>query len=753
MRKGVNGWAMRVAAVGLGTASLMLAAMPTAQAQQKSPHRGSSSTDAQGNPVPVLFSADDVNYDDQLGITTARGNVEITQGGRTLLADVVSYNERTDTVTASGHVTILQETGETVFANYVELTDEMRDGFIKDVRMLLADRSRLVGNTGRRTDGNRLELRKGIYSPCDLCKDDPDAPPLWQLRADTVIHNKAEQLVEYKDVVLDIYGFPVLYSPYMSHPDPSVKRQSGFLPPTLGESTTLGAIAKIPYYYVIGPDKDFTFAPMFTSMQGIVIDGEYNQRFSNGNIYFQASATQGNLGNGSTLDSTSTTANHLRGNINSIGTFDLTDEIRAGFNIRRVTDQTYLEVYKFGSSEPFLTSRGYLEDFQGRNYGVVNAYAFQSLQFGVTDRTQPIVLPSAQYTWAGAPTTWGGRFTTTVDAIDLLRETGSASRRTSLGTEFDLPFSGLGGQRFNFVAGIRGDGYNVSGVQVGPNGREASGSTGRLFPQIGLEWSYPWVSRGTSTFLIEPRAAVYAAPVGLNPSKIPNDDSQAVDFNETDLFTRNRAQGYDQVDSGQRVDYGLQGAWYSDSGPNAQFLVGQSIRFQNSSPFAVNGIGDGLQRPTSDYVGKFQFTPINSVDFTYRARLDERDLRPQRQEVSTSFGPPDIRISTSFLQLGNNIRDDETHREQIGLGLNLKLNQYWSASASGSRDLAGDGILVSSAAAAQYTDECLTFIASVTQTGVRNRDIRPGTTVLFQLVFKNIGEIGLPAVQLTPSSS
>jgi LPS-assembly protein len=797
MGKGVTKSLTRLAAIGLGATLLTLDAGGAAMAQGRS-RVSSPSKDQKGDPLPVVFSADEVDYDQDLGITTARGSVEITQGQRTILADVVTYNEHTDTVAASGHVSMLQETGETVFANYVELTDSMRNGFLQDVRILMADRSRLVGNTGRRTgDGNRVELRKGIYTPCDLCKDDPSAPPLWDLRANSIVHNKELQNVEYDDVFLDIDGIPVLYSPYFSHPDPTVKRQSGFLPPTFGSSSTLGVIFKQPYYYVIDNDSDLTFAPMFTGQAGTLLEGEYRQRFANGEFSFLGSIVDASAGNGTTLDATTTTPNQLRYNVDSFGTFDIDQNLRAGFTVQRVSDQTFLELYKFGTSTPYLTSRGYLEDFEGRDYGVVNSYAFQSLQFGVSDKTQPIVLPSAEYTWAGAPQSWGGRFTTTVNGLDLLRETGSDSRRISLGTEFDLPFTMAGGQRFNFVAGLRGDAYNASDLQLTTNGPLTNASTGRLFPQVGLEWSYPWIRRTPdSSFIITPRAAVYAAPVGLNPSTIPNDDSQAVDFSETDLFTRNRAQGYDQVDSGQRVDYGLQADWSNNTGQSARLLVGQSYRLQRFSPLstsglstqalatqallaqtlatgaptpvlsnaALNGTSDGLDRRLSDYVGRFSVTPGGTVDLSYRFRLDEQDLRPERQEAAISFGPSDLRVNASVLQLGPNLRDSEVEsgfpapgtaveRVELNLGLSVRFDQFWSASVSGTRELAGDGPALSTAAGLQYNDECLTFVATISQNGLRNQDIRPGTTVLFQLVLKNIGEIGIPALQLTPSTT
>ena len=804
MRKGGKKWAAQVAAIGLGAACAGWSLASDAQTQpapdqssagKSGSHRGGiSRTDSSGNVVPVVFSADEVTYDDPLGVVIARGNVEISQAGQTVLADVVAYNERTDTVTASGHVTITRASGEVVSAEYADLTNQLNDGFIQDIRTMLADRSRLVGNTARRTgDGNRTEIRKGVYSPCDLCKDDPNAPPLWQLSAETIIHNKEQQLVEYKDVTLDIDGWPVLYSPYLSHPDPTVKRTSGFLPPSIGESSFLGAFVKIPYYWVIDEDSDLTFAPMFTTSQGPVAEGEYRQRFGNGEFYFEGSFTNGELAKQVTgTDLLNYEKNQNRGNIDTWGQWDIDDQFRVGFIADRTSDQTYLQLYRLGGYQAFLTSRAYVEDFDGRNYGAVNAYDFQSLQASVSDHTQPIVLPSAQYTWDTAPMPWGGKFTTTVSGNDLLRETGSNAKRLSAGTQFDLPFFGPWGQRLNFVAGLRGDVYDETNVQLSstilpivqngtgqvftpgtvlatdqivfnqvvPTGRSVNGYAERIFPQVGLEWNWPWISRGDhSSFTIEPRFAVYAAPNGENPSKIVNNDAQSISFNDTELFIRNRFTGYDQVDSGQRVDYGLQGTWRLDTGQSLSFLTGQSYRFEKSSPYAGQtyqvgnqppmqfGAGDGLNRQLSDYVGRIVYSPSQSLDLVYRYRFDQKDLRPQVQELGFSTGTESVRFNTSFIQLGNNVADDEPHRIQISAGFSVQLDPYWSVNGNATRDLSGDGNLVASGLGVQYSDECMTFLATFQQNGTRFEDITPGQAVVFSLVLKNLGVIGLPALQ------
>ena len=121
-------------------------------------------------------------------------------------------------------VSLMTVDGQVVFTEYIELRDSMNSAFAENVRMLMADRSRLVANAVRRTNGNHLELRKVVYSPCNLCKTDPSKPPAWQLKADEVTDDKDLKLLEFRDAVMEIDGWPIFYTPYMRpRPTPSVK--------------------------------------------------------------------------------------------------------------------------------------------------------------------------------------------------------------------------------------------------------------------------------------------------------------------------------------------------------------------------------------------------------------------------------------------------------------------------------------------------------------------------------------------------
>jgi LPS-assembly protein len=729
--------------------------------------------------APILFQADEVQYDDQLALTIAKGHVEISQGGEVLLADTVSYNQRSDTVSASGHVSLLMPTGEVMFADFMELRDSMNNAFAQNVRMLFADRSRLAANAARRINGNRTEARRGVYSPCDLCKSDPSAPPAWQLKAREISDDKQLQLVEFRDAVMEIDGWPVFYTPYLSQPEPSVKRASGFLMPTFGGSSTIGANFGIPYFLVLGPDKDLTLAPRFTTKAGELLAGEYRQRFSNGMLDAVGSLNYSNVGSGSDTN----TGDRWRGHINASGVWDLDDTYRTGFQVQRVSDQTYL--LRFGFGNPLLNAmitRGYLEGFDPRGETDVNTYLFQPLQPGLGDSTQPIVLPVINRTWLSEPDSFGGVWKLNGNLLDIVREVGTQTRRMSLGAQWDKTYrDGIGGQ-YKFTASVRGDGYSVSDLSplsnpdlpsafFPVNGAPAvqpisqSYFKGRVFPQVGLTWNFPIAHRGEDTTeIIEPIAGVYAGPSGGNNRLIPNEDSLGYQFRASDLFRPDRLAGYDVLDTGQRVDYGLKLGLYNKEGGSYRALIGQSYRAQ---PNLFLPPGSGATQRLSDVVGRVILSPSSYLDLIYRFRLDKSSLSNRSQEVGLSAGPANLRLGLNYLLMPPQLQSDvltngvtsETvligKQEQLSMSLTSKLTRYWSLSGSETVNLTNSNNVVNgivtpqssnnslyATLAAIYQDECMAFVGSVSQSGIRNGDVTPGVSVMFSVVFKNLGEVG-----------
>ncbi|MDA0951874.1 MAG: putative LPS assembly protein LptD, partial [Proteobacteria bacterium] len=240
----------------------------------------------------VLMQADSLGYDQENGIVTASGNVEMANGGRILKADAVSYNERDDIVAASGNVILLEPTGEVLFAEYAELTGDLREGAIEGIRVLLEQNARFAANGARRIDGRITDMAKAVYSSCDLCEDDPEAAPLWQIKANRIVHDEALHDIIYYNALFEVYGYPIFWTPYMRTPDPTVERRSGVLTPTYGSSSTLGLTLQVPYYWDIAPNKDATITPFITSDEGLVMIGQYRERTQTGIYNLNGSLTR-----------------------------------------------------------------------------------------------------------------------------------------------------------------------------------------------------------------------------------------------------------------------------------------------------------------------------------------------------------------------------------------------------------------------------------------------------------------------------
>ncbi|HEY4136719.1 MAG TPA: LPS assembly protein LptD [Alphaproteobacteria bacterium] len=678
-----------------------------------------------------LLKADEITFDESLGLVVARGNVEISQGQRVLMADTVTYNQKTDIMTASGNVSLLEPTGDVLFSEYAEFTDDLKTGAVNSIRMLMSDNSRMAANGGRRLGGVVTEMSKAVYSPCELCSKDPSRPPLWQIKAVKVTHDTVAKTVEYEDAQLEMFGLPVLYLPYFSHPDPSVKRQSGFMFPSYGNSSDLGTFVSTPYYWVISEDKDLTFTPTYTSGQGMVYSGEYRQRLTNGAFQLSGSYT-----NPTDPPDGADMRGHIRGN----GRFDLDETWRAGFNVDRATDDTYLRRYGFGSDNKSLTSDAFVEGFRGRSYANATAMSFQGLRVTDDPGQTPLILPMANYNFRGDPDRNGGRLNFDVSALSLTRDEGTSSDRISTKTSWNLPHIASSGEIFGVTASLQADAYHVNDVVAPIYGPQKDGYTGRLFPQVKLDYRYPFSRQsGKITEMIEPIAGVVVAPRGGNPSKLPNEDSQDIEFDDTNLFDDTPFTGVDRVEGGQRVIYGLRGGVYGEGGGSTTAFVGQSYRFNEDNEFVP---GSGLNDQLSDIVGRLTISPAQYFDLMYRFRVSAEELDTRTNEVKLGIGNASkLRLDLSYFFVDGAASNNQfPDRQEVYASLQAGLTRNWGAFGFTRNDLTDDGGFIGFGGGLRYTDECLIFQTSLSRSFTYDRDLVPSTTLLFMFVFKNLGD-------------
>lgn len=689
---------------------------------------------------PVAFTADEVQYDRENALVTATGQVEAWQNDHVLRADKITFDRNTNVAAASGHVVIVEPDGQVLFSDYAELTEGMREGVLRGMRAILAENGKLVANGARRVEGKVNELSRAIYTTCDLCKTDPTKPPLWQLRARVAVQDTENKRIEYRDAVLDIYGIPVAAFPYLWHADPSVKRASGFLVPSFGRSSKLGAFLTTPYFLVLDEQSDVTLSPTFNTQNYLNLATQYRRSFNDGTL---------NIDAGLGYDQGKPAAA-----IFATGRFAYDNTWRYGFDVNRASSAQYLRDYRFSNRGDVLTSRAFIEGFGTGAYTKLDAFAFQGLVDSIKQSRLPYVLPRYEYSFFGEPDRLGGRLSFDTTNFNVVRSVGTNTQRLGGTLTWQRPFAGLLGERYGLTLQAIGGGYSATSLNTYPNYYSSpSTQAARVQPQAALEMRWPFVRDGGSwgTQTIEPIAQVIVGPnsAGNRSQRIPNEDSLDFEFTDQNLFALNKYPGIDRVEGGVRANVGLKANWRI-GGAYVEGLVGQSFRSHLDDTYPV---GSGLDKRASDIVTRTTISPAPWIDFTGRTRLDHNRFTPRFADLQGSVGAPILRVSGGYIYSATSpyfLYDQAEvpasyfqHRNEITVGAtsqykNYKLNGYVRRDLNSSR-------LTSAGVHATYEDECFIFDVNYSRRYTSLNGDSGASIILFQLTFKTVGQFGFHA--------
>jgi LPS-assembly protein len=629
-------------------------ALPPGEAAAAAPppkpaHPAGDQTPLSGNQ-PVTFLADSVSYDKVNGIVTATGHVQAWQNDHYLSADRVTFDRNTDVAAARGHVLIVEPDGEIVFGDYAELSQGMKNAVIAGMRALLADGGKLAANGARRTEGKLNEMTRAVYSSCNVCALHPDRAPEWQLRADHLTQDLENKRLEYSDAWLDVYGFPVFYLPWFSNTDPSVRRQSGFLVPSVGYATQyLGTFVSIPYYWVIDDQSDMTFTPEVNAIQGGQLGVEYRRDFNDGQVKMD----------GAIARDQQSLAGYFFGHAN----FTWDDSWRYGANINLGSSIDYMRDYQVeGYLGAFLLSNVYVEGFGVGSYSKIDMSAWQGLNSSVTQTSLPYVLPRYQYDFFGAPNVLGGRVYFDTVNFDVLRGVGTGVQRAAGQLGWQRSIAGPLGDQWQVNAQVAGAFYHAENLNQEPNfGTAVNADSAHAQPQVSVKLNWPMVRDAGSlgTQIVEPIVQLIAAPQAGNSlgAHLPNEDSLDYEFTDSTLFSLNRFGGYDRFDGGMRANFALHGNWTFRGGQQLDALVGASAiehidhnLYPQYQPW--NGFNKGSH--LSDVIGRVSFVPAKWIDFTARARVDHDTGDIRFGEAVAGVGQPILRLNGGYLYSSTN---------------------------------------------------------------------------------------------------
>ena len=245
--------------------------LPYCEDLQKSPTVPNGNTTGVGNTLKSIVNQDLI----------LKGRACIQRDATQLQGDSIQYDYASEQVSATGNAQVSKPDGDTLSGDRIQYNLSTETGRVSPANFTVkASEGHGTAESLTILSGRRALLSQSRYTTCQA--DDPD----WYIKTDMLILDQDSDVATGRNGVLVFKNIPVFATPYLKIPLGN-RRQSGFLTPTYGYSSLNGTSIKIPYYFNIAPNYDFTFSPQILTKRGGRFGGEYRYltRWGQGSFY------------------------------------------------------------------------------------------------------------------------------------------------------------------------------------------------------------------------------------------------------------------------------------------------------------------------------------------------------------------------------------------------------------------------------------------------------------------------------------
>jgi len=361
------------------------------------------------------IEAGKLKYNNEKNIISAEGNAIATHpDGRKITANIIIYNKNKNTISTRGNsiflnnenkisannfffnlnnkilearknVVIEDAEGNKFFFNFLKYNQITKKSIGEKGESKLKDNSYLKADVIEIDNSNNIrKFKNTIYTTCkDLNVKNNKPCPSWSMKSKETIQDLNKNIVKHKNAFLRIKNLPVLYSPYLSHPDPSVSRQSGFLAPMIKTITNIGRTVNIPYYWVVSADKDVIFEPVYFFNQHPMLKTNYRQAYKNGKLKIENAYTKG-YKNINKSGRTNGSRNYIFAEFDGKFNKKILENNNIKIKYQRVSQQNFLRVNKlngdlFKEDIRSLENSFHLTSFDNNRFLSLKAGIFENL--------------------------------------------------------------------------------------------------------------------------------------------------------------------------------------------------------------------------------------------------------------------------------------------------------------------------------------------------------------------------------------
>jgi len=466
-------------------------------------------------------------------------------------------------------------------------------------------------------DKSSTYFEKGIFT---TCKKTDKCPP-WKIQARKIKHDKIKKQIIYKDAWLKIYDFPFIYFPKFFHPDPSVKRQSGFLTPKLGSSKNLGSSVYIPYFYKISENKDMTVKPKLFNQNKFVLQNEYRQKTKNSYTIADFSFTNGINSN---LNNKRNTRSHFFTNTKMNLNLEKFITSALEINYEKTSNDNYLKLFNLESplllqNNDVLESRIQL-DLEHSNYDFTTSFEMYETLDGLNSDRYEYVLPSYNFSKMFNLENFTGNFNVNSYGNNILNSTNVVTSEVFNNINYNTNNTFFdNGIKSNQIISFKN--FNTMGKN---HLLYRSHPQSEIMTAYTYNASYPLQKSNLKDLsTLEPKLSFRFSPGQMKQNKQLD---RRMDVNN--IFNNNRLSMDNSLEAGESVTLGFNFKKEKVNVINEITKIEKYIEFKLATVFRANKESNipensTLNKKKSNIFGQFNYNPTRNVSLNYNFSLKE----------------------------------------------------------------------------------------------------------------------------------
>ena len=637
-----------------------------------------------------------------------------------------------------GSIKIIDNLNNSYNFTQIYIDENEKEIIGSDAKLYMNDRNfKFNDNNKPRVFANTINFKnntstftKSNFTMCNYRKDDK-CPP-WELKASQMTHDKIKKTIYYDNVVIKLYNLPIFYLPKLSHPDPTVKRRSGFLVPSYSDTRNLGSGVDVPYFWALGKDRDLTINNKLFASEHPLFLGEYRQAFKESNMTLDFGYTEGFKRSSKTKKSGD--KSHIFTNF--LKNFDSSDNINNNLevNLQHVSNKKYLKLYKIDSKLVDYETEvleNYL-DFSRINeekntFLSINASTYRTLADTYNDKYE-YILPEVNYEKQLFNSKYGyGNFDSNLKVHNFDTNKYKKFLTNNFDWTIDRPFSEkfYTGKLLTKLKNINYEAKNVKGFK--------SNTTNELFGAVGYLASLDlYKSRNReSDHLLKPKMMFKYAP-----NYMRKEDGE---FNlvRKNLFSLDRLESDHNFEAGTNLTVGLD--YEIDNEINkTTFSIGQIINEKKNNKNMPDT--SSLDKRFSEVVGNFKYENNKNYSFNYDYSINQNYKKISYNDLSMEYDNNDMNFKFNYLEEEKKSEKNEYFKSVF----EYKKSDNGIFTFSNKRNLITDSSEFYNLSY-EYINDCLRAGIFYRREFYNDSELEPENSLMFKVTLSTFGSVNSPS--------